>query len=106
MRPLLLDDAFPLSLAAELRARGRAAVHVREAGLESASDEHLAARARDAVLVTATPGSGVAVAQQQPLTPVLQATVRASGDAERREVVHRFAHEMATQRVASRRYPR
>ena len=34
------------------------------------------------------------------------ALVIGADDAERRDVVHRFAHEMATQRVRTRRYPR
>jgi len=92
-RALLLDDAFPLSLAAELRARGRPAVHVREASLEAASDAHLGARSSDATLVTTTPLAGGHVA-----------IVVAGTDAGRREAVHRHAHEMAVQRAGVRRY--
>jgi hypothetical protein len=94
-RPLLLDDSLPLSLAAELRARGRRAVHVREAELGAASDEHLASRAHDAVVVAVAPLDGA-----------VTAIVAGGDDAERREIVHRLAHEMATQRPRTRRYPR
>jgi hypothetical protein len=92
-RTLLLDDCFPLSLASELRARGRPAVHVREADLAAASDEHLASRAHDATLVTCSENAGARVA-----------VVIAPDDAARREIVHRFAHEMAVQRAGFRRY--
>jgi hypothetical protein len=88
MRELVLDDMFPRSLAEELRARGRPARTLAELGLEAATDAEVAAL--DGVIVTTTPIRGATVA-----------LVRGN----RRDAVHRHAHEMATQRTGSlRRY--
>jgi hypothetical protein len=88
VRELILDDMLPRALAQELRGRGRPARTVAELGLEHATDAELAGL--DGVLVTtvAVPGATVAL-------------VRGN----RREAVHRHAHEMASQRPGStRRY--
>ncbi|MEA2168192.1 MAG: hypothetical protein QOF76_1492 [Solirubrobacteraceae bacterium] len=90
MRRLILDDGLPRALAAELRGRGRAATTLGELGLECATDAEVLAL--DGVLVTTVrihaPGATVAL-------------VRGN----RREAVHRHAHEMARQRPGSlRRY--
>ena len=88
MRELILDDMFPRSLAGELRARGRPARTVGELGLHAATDAELGAL--DGVLITTVPVPGATVA-----------LVRGN----RREAVHRHAHEMASQRPGSlRRY--
>jgi len=79
---------LPRPLAAELRARGRAARTLAELGLEGATDAELAAL--DGVLVTTVPIPGATVA-----------LVRGN----RRDAVHRHAHAMAAQRPGSlRRY--
>ena len=102
MRLLLLDDALPATLAAELERRGRPARSVAEEDHAGATDaEVLALTAReDAVLVTteerlpSVRGTGAAIA------------VVRGDEATRRETVHRWAHEMAAQRPGSRRrYP-
>ena len=85
-RELWIDEGLPAGLAAELRARGRAA---REIEGPIADADLLAA---DAVLVTTLPLPGAAV--------VVGRTAEA-----RRDAVHRHAHEMVTQRPGTtRRY--
>lgn len=100
MKPLLLDDSLPASLARELTARGRPARALADLGLQGATDAEVLERARadGSVLVTTQPLDGFE-------STVAVVTPRAV--AARRDVVHRFAHEMATQRSGSlRRYPR
>ncbi len=88
MRELILDDMLPRSLAAELRARGRAARTVAELGMEGAADAELVRL--DGVVVTTVAIAGATVALVQ---------------GNRREAVHRHAHAMAAQRPGStRRY--
>ena len=100
MRELLLDDGFPTSLALELERRGRPARTVRDAALEGATDAELLAGARDAVVVTTEPG----LAERRPPGATV-AVIAARGEAARRELVHRHAHAIATQRPGSaRRY--
>jgi hypothetical protein len=97
MRPLILDEMVPADLAAELRARGRAARPLEPPGL---TDAEAALAARDGVLVTADP----ATAHDRPAGTTV-ALVSAPAGAPRREAVHRHAHEMAAQRPGSlRRY--
>jgi hypothetical protein len=96
VRPLLIDDALPHSLAGELIARGR------DAGVVdgTATDQELlaAADAAGAVLVTSHDDWPA-----HPPAPV--AIVVARTMAARRDVVHRWAHAMAAQRAGSvRRY--
>ena len=90
MRPLLLDDALPVGLEAEVLARGRACSRADP----SASDADLLAL--PVVLVTPYDldplPDGAAVA-----------LVRGASAAERRDAVHRHAHAMATQRPGTRR---
>jgi hypothetical protein len=98
-RPLLLDDALPPVLAAELARRGRPSEHVRDVGLAGADDAALLAAAaeRGAVLVTTE--------DRLPAGAAAVAVVGARDDAGRREVVHRWAHEMAAQGAGrTRRY--
>lgn len=83
MRRLILDGGMPVELAAQLRARGRPAVHVDEIGLGSATDAEVLAA--DGVLVT---------------TIALPGAVEVRGNVH--EAVHRYAHEMATR--SPRRY--
>lgn len=94
-RLIVLDAGLAPALAAELRARGRAATTVAELALEGATDAELlaAVRAREAVLVT-THDLGA--------PPV--AVITATGVAARRDAVHRHAAAIATQRAAVRRY--
>lgn len=75
MHRLILDGGLPVDLAAELRARGRNAVHVTEVGLEHATDA--AVLAADGVLVT---------------TVALRGAAHVRGNV--REAVHRHAHDM------------
>lgn len=97
MRPLVLDDMLPAALAGELRARGRAARGLEPDGL---TDAEAAEAARDGVLVTADPATAAA----RP-AGIAVALVTAAPGAPRRDVVHRHAHEMASQRPGSlRRY--
>ncbi len=94
MRVLILDDMLPRGLAAELRARGRAATTLAELGLESATDAEVSAL--DGVLVTTVRvhAEGATIAR-----------VAGQGAAARRDAVHRWAHVMARQRTGSvRRY--
>ena len=98
MRPLLLDDALPAELAAELTRRGRPARTVAQLGLAGATDAQLLDTADGLVLVTTVDGlerrDGVAIA-----------VVTARTVAGRRDAVHRHAHAMASQRPGSlRRY--
>jgi predicted nuclease of predicted toxin-antitoxin system len=100
MKPLLLDDSLPASLAAELERRGRPARSVRDLGLAGAPDAAVleAAAASGAVLVTVAQLSGEHAAV---------AVVGGRDETARREIVHRHAHEMAVQRSGSvRRYAR
>lgn len=98
-RLILLDDGLAPSLAAELRARGRPATTVAELGLLAASDAEVlvAAAAHEAILVTLQPPLGG-------LGPGPVAIVAARTDAERRDVVHRWASAIAAQRRGRRRY--
>ncbi len=75
MRRLILDGGLPVELAEELRARGRDAVHVSEAGLEHATDAEVLAA--DGLLVS---------------TVALPAAAHVRGNV--REAVHRHAHEL------------
>jgi len=79
MRRLILDGGLPAGLAAELRARGRDAVHVSEAGLESATDAEVLAA--DGVLVS---------------TVAIPGAAHVRGNV--REAVHRHAHELRPNR--------
>lgn len=97
MRELILDDALPRGLAAELAARGRPARTVADLGLAGAPDAEVLAAAEHGVLVTtiALRGGGAV------------AVVTARSPQSRCDAVHRHAHEMAAQRPGSvRRYPR
>lgn len=100
MRELLLDDGLPASLAVELERRGRAARTVRDAGLESASDAELLARAGDVVIVTT---HAALASERHPGATV--AVIAGHDEPARRELVHRHAHAIAAQRAGSaRRY--
>jgi hypothetical protein len=86
MRTLLIDDALPAGLAEELAARGRPA-----RGLEPGATD-AEALAADAVLVTVVPLRGGTVA-----------VIGGRSAAERRDIVHRWAHVIAAQRPGSTR---
>lgn len=95
-RPLVLDESLPDPLAAELRARGHDARTLAELGVPGAGDAEVlaAAVAADGVLVTGDPhmagqAGGAAVAVVAPPPPGRPL------DAWRRDVVHRWAPEMA-----------
>lgn len=96
MRPLLLDDALPHSLAGELVARGREASAVD--GTAADAELLAAAAAAGAVLVTSH--------EEWPAHPAAPvAIVSGRSMAARRDAVHRWAHAMAAQRPGSvRRY--
>lgn len=81
MRRLILDGGLPVELAAELRARGRDAVHVSEVGLDAATDAEVLAT--DGLLVSTVELRGAAL---------VRGNVR--------EALHRHAHELR----AGRRY--
>ena len=97
LRPLLIDDTLPLGLDAELRARGRDARHV----WPDAYD-------RDALQAVAESGGVfVTVLDALPAEPgATIAVVHGRDAASRRDVVHRHAHEMASQRAGSTRHYR
>jgi hypothetical protein len=98
-RLIVLDDGLPPSLAAELRARGRAATTVAELGLLSASDVD--------VLAAVAQRGGVLVMLHDPrerMTPAPVAVLVARTDAERHEAVHHHAKAIAAQRRSCRSY--
>ena len=98
MKLLVLDDMLPRGLAGELAARGRPARTLAELGLEGAPDSEAVAVV--GVLVTADE----ATARTRPAGGTV-ALVAAPAGSNRRDVVHRHAHEMAAQRPGSlRRY--
>jgi hypothetical protein len=99
MRLLILDDMLPHGLADELAARGRPARTLEELGLQGAPDSKVVGVV--GVLVTADEATAAVRARGATV-----ALVTARPGAPRRDVVHRYAHEMATQRPGTvRRYP-
>jgi hypothetical protein len=97
---IVLDDGLAPTLAAELRARGRAATTVAELGLEAAPDA--------AVLAAVAARGAILIALREPGVPVAGARVAVVAadrtDAERRDVVHRHAHAITAQRSGLRVY--
>jgi hypothetical protein len=102
MRPLYLDGNLPLSLAAELTARGHPAIaHLRDPQRPLRDSELLAALG-DRVLVTADEHLSRDFVRAARATVAI---VHADGEAAKRETVHRWAHVMAAQPPGSvRRY--
>jgi hypothetical protein len=94
-RLIVLDEGLAAGLAAELRARGRAAATVAELGLVGATDAE--------VLGAVAARGGVLVATHHLGAPPL-AVIAAADPAQRRDAVHRHAAAIATQRGGIRVY--
>jgi len=96
-RLIVLDAGLPPALAAELRARGRAAATLAQLAPELAG-------AADADVLAAVAGRDGVLVTTHDLGAPPCAVIAAAGLAARRDAVHRHAAAIAAQRAGVRRY--